>query len=253
MGAGEGGMRQDGRVIVVSGGSGGIGRACVLSLAALGATVVAGFHRNGDAMRKLELELAEQGRTVLSVSADLATPEGPGQLVDAALSSFGRVDGCVTAAGLSSRRLAVGTCPQALDAALRINLGGAIGLARACLRPMIRARYGRIVLFGSRAGIAGLPGSSAYAAAKGGLAPWAASVAGEVGKYNVTVNVVAPGAIRGDATEHSAAEQDLAIRLIGAGRLGEPAEVAAAVSFLLSAEASYVNGSTLVVDGGARF
>lgn len=246
-------MRQEERVVVISGASGGIGGACARQLAGLGATVVAGYHRNGDAVRKLEWELAEQGRTVLGVEADLSAREGPERLVNAALGAFGRVDACVAAAGISNRRLAMAADPRVLDKLLNVNVHGAIGLVKACLRPMMRARYGRVVLFGSRAGVSGLPGSSAYAATKGALQPWAASVAGEVGRHGITVNVVAPGAIRTELSEYSAAEEDLVRRSIAAGRLGEPCEVASAVSFLVSSAASYVNGSTLVVDGGARF
>jgi 3-oxoacyl-[acyl-carrier protein] reductase len=246
-------MGQRGRVVVVSGASGTIGSACARLLAELGATVVAGYHRGEDRVGKLTSQVEEAGGTLVPVRADLSDPEGPARLVAAALDRFGRIDGLVAAAGLRTRRLAMATDAGTLSTLLDVNLAGSVNLAKACLKPMMRARYGRIVLFGSRAGTSGLPGHSAYAATKGALQPWAASLAGEVGKHGITVNVVAPGAIRAEVMDFSPEERDLVLKFIGAGRLGEPEEVAAAVSFLLSPAASYVNGNTLVVDGGARF
>ncbi|MET9801729.1 SDR family oxidoreductase [Streptomyces sp. NPDC006368] len=246
-------MGQRGRVVVVSGASGTIGSACARHLAELGATVVAGYHSGEDRVGKLAAQVEEAGGTLVPVRADLSAPDGPARLVSAALDRFGRIDGLVAAAGLRTRRLAMATDTDTLAELLDVNLAGSVNLAKACLKPMMRARYGRIVLFGSRAGTSGLPGHSAYAATKGALQPWAASLAGEVGKHGITVNVVAPGAIRAEIMDFSPEERDLVLKFIGAGRLGEPEEVAAAVSFLLSPAASYVNGNTLVVDGGARF
>jgi 3-oxoacyl-[acyl-carrier protein] reductase len=246
-------MGQRGRVVVVSGASGDIGSVCARQLAQLGATVVAGYHRGEERAQKLAAEVEESGGILVPVRADLSAPGGPALLAGTALDRFGRIDGLVAAAGLRTRRLAMATDAAALDTLLQVNLAGTVNLAKACLRPMMRAKYGRIVLFGSRAGTSGLPGHSAYAATKGALQPWAASLAGEVGKHGITVNVVAPGAIRAEVMDFSPEERDLVLKFIGAGRLGEPEEVAAAVSFLLSPAASYVSGNTLVVDGGARF
>ncbi|HEX4791553.1 MAG TPA: SDR family oxidoreductase [Actinospica sp.] len=241
-----------GRVFLVAGASGAIGAACARTLLELGGDVVAGYNANADALEPLVKRAADLGRTLSPIQADLASPDGPGRLVAAALQAHGRADGCVAAAGRIGRRLALGTSADQLGELLRVNTLGTLEVARACLRPMMRAGYGRIVLVGSRAGVAGQPGAAAYAATKGALQSWAASVAGEVGRHGVTVNVVAPGAIRTAEQRYTAAEEELALRLIGAGRLGEPTEVAAAVAFLSSPQASYINGSVLMVDGGAR-
>lgn len=245
------------RVAVVSGASGNIGGACCRELAAAGAAVVAGYHTGEKAARLLADDIEAAGGTCLPVAADLSQPGGADALVGAALERFSRVDVCVAAAGVRTRRLALGTDASTVEHLLASNVGSAIGLAKACLRPMMRARYGRVVLFGSRAGIGGLPGHAAYAATKGALQPWASSVAGEVGTSGITVNVVAPGAIRAasaaDTDFHSEEEQELVVRFIGAGRFGEAEEVAGVVAFLGSPAASYVNGATVVVDGGARF
>ncbi|MBB4701891.1 SDR family oxidoreductase [Sphaerisporangium siamense] len=244
----------DDRVAVVSGASGNIGSACCRELALAGATVIAGYHGNEQAAKLLAEQIEAAGGTCVPVQADLSRPDGAQTLVDTALRTFKRVDIAVAAAGIRTRRLALSTDPATVAELLAVNLESAIGLAKACLRPMMRARYGRIILFGSRAGVTGLPGHAAYAATKGALQPWAASVAGELGTHGITVNVIAPGAIRADQTDfHSEEEQKLVLKFIGAGRFGEPEEVAAAVSFLASSSSSYLNGTTVTVDGGARF
>jgi 3-oxoacyl-[acyl-carrier protein] reductase len=244
----------DGRIAVVSGASGNIGGQCARELAALGATVIAGYNSDEKAAVKLAEEVAAAGGSCVPVAADLRQPDAPQQLIDAAVSAYGKVDICVAAAGIRLRRLATVTSADAVDDLLTVNLRSAIAMAKACLRPMMRAKYGRIILFGSRAGVTGLPGHAAYAATKGALQPWAASVAGELGPYGITVNVVAPGAIVAEETEyHSVEEQELVKKFIGAGRFGEASEVAAVVGFLASTSSSYVNGSTVTVDGGARF
>jgi 3-oxoacyl-[acyl-carrier protein] reductase len=243
------------RVVIVTGASGNLGSACARDLAGLGATVVAGYHGNEEAATALAKEISAAGGVCVPVRADLADPQGPEALVRAAQRECGgRIDALVAAAGLRLRRPAVATDPAAGRAQMATNVHSAIDTARACLRLMIRQRFGRIVLFGSVAGSVGLPGHSTYAATKAALQAWAASTAGEVGGRDITVNVVAPGAIRDETMDfHTAEERDLVLKFIGAGRFGEPHEVASMVSFLCSPAASYVSGATLRVDGGARF
>jgi len=244
----------DGRLALVTGASGNLGGACCRDLAAAGATVIAAYNSNKDAATALADEISAAGGTCVPVWADLSDPTGPDDLVATVQESFGRVDLCVAAAGVRVRRPAVATDARLLYELLAANVHGAVSVARACLRPMIRARFGRIVLFGSTAGVNGLPGHSAYAGTKAALGAWASSAAGEVGGRDITINVVAPGAIRADTMDfHTAAERDLVLKFIGAARFGEPEEVAALVSFLCTPAASYINGTTIRVDGGARF
>jgi 3-oxoacyl-[acyl-carrier protein] reductase len=243
-----------GRVAIVTGASGNLGSACCRDLAAAGAAVVAGYCHSRDAADVLAKEISADGGTCVPVGADLSQADGPDRLVARALSEFGRLDALVAAAGSRLRRPAVATDPAMIQQLMALNVHGSISAARACLRPMIRARFGRIVLFGSVAGACGLPGHSAYAGTKAALQAWASSAAGEVGGRDITINVVAPGAIRATTMDfHTAAERELVLKFIGAGRFGEPSEVAALVSFLCSPAASYINGSTVRVDGGARF
>lgn len=242
------------RVAIVSGASGNIGGACARDLARSGATVVAGYHNGEAAARKLADEITADGGTCLPVAADLSSLDGPDKLAAAALAEFGRIDFCVAVAGLRVRRLAAATSATEVAHLMATNFHSAASLAKACLRPMMRARFGRIVVFGSTAGAHGLGGHSVYAGTKAALHAWASSAAGEVGGRDITINAVAPGAIRAEELDfHGEQERELVLRFIGAGRFGEPEEVAAVVSFLCSPAASYVNGATVLVDGGARF
>jgi 3-oxoacyl-[acyl-carrier protein] reductase len=243
-----------GRIAIVTGASGNLGGACCRDLVAAGASVVAAYHSNKDKVTELARDIAADGGACVPMWADLRQPAGPDDLVAQATAEFGRVDTCVAAAGVRVRRPAVATDSSQLSELMAANIHGAVGVARACLRAMIRARFGRIVLFGSTAGVSGLPGHSAYAGTKAALSAWASSAAGEVGGRDITINVVAPGAIRADAMDfHTEAERELVLKFIGAGRFGEPPEVAGLVSFLCSPAASYINGATIRVDGGARF
>jgi 3-oxoacyl-[acyl-carrier protein] reductase len=243
-----------GKTAIVTGASGNLGGACARDLARCGARVLASYHSNEAAAVKLADEIIADGGDCVPVAMDLSTPQGPEQLVKTALGLFGRVDLCVAAAGRRMRKPAMATDAADVSELMAVNVHSAISLAKACLRPMMRQRSGRIVLFGSTAGANGLGGHSLYAGTKAALHAWVSSASGEVNGRDVTINAVAPGAINADDLEfHSASEQQLVLRFIGAGRLGEPEEVASVVSFLCSPAASYVNGETVLVHGGARF
>lgn len=235
----------EGRVAVVSGASGLLGSAICRELSACGASLVLGRHR---------LEPAAGATGAVVVDADLGDPAAGTRLRDAALERFGRLDIVVAAAGTKHRGPALGLCDAELAGLLEVNVAGAVMLVRHCLRPMLRARWGRVVLLGSRAGSVGLPGQAAYAATKAALHAYAASLAGEVGRSGVTVNAVAPGAVHErQGSTYSAAEAAAAESAVAAGRLAQPEEVATVVAFLCSAASAYVTGAVVPVDGGARF
>ena len=166
---------------------------------------------------------------------------------------FGQLNILVYAAGTTLRRAAMLTSTENSRQLVAVNLEGVFSTTRACLRQMIKDHWGRIIILGSRAGRVGLPGESCYAATKGALMAWAASLAGEVGSRGITVNVLSPGALEGGETKYSDAEQEAVISKIGAGRLGTFEEVANVAVFLCSNRATYVNGAVIDVDGGARF
>ncbi|ONI76193.1 hypothetical protein ALI144C_36580 [Actinosynnema sp. ALI-1.44] len=243
-----------GRIAIVTGASGNIGSACAVDLARAGATVVAHYHSNEPAARKVADQITAEGGTCLVVQEDLSNPVGPERLVDRVLLEYGRVDVCVAVAGVRTRKPAVATTAADVSDLMATNFHSAVTLAKACLRPMMRNRFGRIVVFGSTAGVNGLGGHSVYAGTKAALHAWVSSAAGEVAGRDITVNAVAPGAIRADDLDfHSASEVELVLKFIGAGRMGEPDEVASVVSFLCTPAASYVNGACVQVHGGARF
>jgi NAD(P)-dependent dehydrogenase (short-subunit alcohol dehydrogenase family) len=240
---------------LITGATGLIGTQVCLALARAGCRIAGAYHQDEESARALAARAAEHGGHLVALRSELSSPEeGARQLFDAAVDALGPPDVFVGCAGLKSRRPIVATSDPMLAEIFGVNVRAQLGLARLSLRAMQRKGWGRIVLVGSRAGSEGSPGQAAYAASMGALSAWAASAAGEVGHGEITVNVVAPGALVDPETAlYSADEAEAVTRQIGSRRLGEPREVAAVIAFLCSPDASYVNGATLPVDGGARF
>jgi 3-oxoacyl-[acyl-carrier protein] reductase len=233
----------------VLGASGAIGSEICRCLANRRYTVAGTYCTRPDRIESLARELQ-----LKAVFCDVAEQDGPAKAYDEIKSTAGAPAVVVLSAGQKLRASALLTRAQEAELLFRVNVIGQIEFARLALKDMMKARFGRIVLIGSQAGSHGLPGQAAYAASKASLAAWAASVAGEVGRYSITVNTVAPGAMEDAAdTTYSPAERSTIVERIACGRLGSPREVAEAVAFLVSGEAAYINGVTLPVDGGARF
>jgi 3-oxoacyl-[acyl-carrier protein] reductase len=238
-----------GRVALVTGASRGIGRAIALKLAAQGATVVAAA-REQNAAATVE-EITAAGGKADAASVDVADAAAIDALVGGTLERHGQIDILVNNAGITKDQLLLRMKRADWDAVIATNLTGAFALTQAVLKPMIRQRGGRIVCVSSVVGQSGNAGQANYAASKAGLIGFAKSVAQEVASRNITVNVVAPGlietdmtrAITGDAREEWAARIPLK-------RLGTPDDIAAAVCFLASPEASYITGHVLAVNGG---
>ena len=236
-----------GKCALVTGASGGIGGAIARALHAQGAAV----GLSGTRVEALHALAAELGERAPALPADLSDPAAADSLVKAAEAALGGVDILINNAGLARDNLAVRMKDEDWQKVLDVNLTAAFRLSRACLRPMMKKRWGRIVSITSIVGATGNPGQANYAASKAGLVGMSKALAREVASRNITVNCVAPGFIVTAMTESLAEDQRRKLaEAIPAGRLGTPADVAAAVIYLASAEAAYVTGQTIHVNGG---
>ncbi len=242
-------MDLSGRVALVTGGSRGIGRAIAQRLAVAGALVVAAA-REAHAQSVVE-EIGAAGGRAEALSLDVTTDGAADEAVKGLMQRHGRLDILVNNAGIARDQLMLRLKREDWDAVLATNLTGTFLLTQAALKPMIRQRSGRIVCISSVVGQAGNAGQANYAASKAGLIGFAKAVALEVASRGVTVNVVAPGLIDTEMTQAVAdgAREGWAAR-IPLKRLGTPEDVAAAVCFLASDEASYITGQVVAVNGG---
>jgi 3-oxoacyl-[acyl-carrier protein] reductase len=236
-----------GKTALVTGASGGIGNAIAKSLYAQGANVALHGTRR-DVLEALAAELGERAKVFTCAFTDRAAVD---KLVPDVEAAFGGLDILVNNAGITRDGLIMRMKDQDFDEVLDINLGTAFRLSRAAIKGMMKKRYGRIINITSVVGVTGNPGQTNYVASKAGLIGLTKSLAQEVASRNITVNAVAPGFISSAMTEKL--NEDQRNRILGQiplGRMGEGAEVAAAVVFLASAEGAYVTGQTLHVNGG---
>lgn len=241
----------DVRVALVTGSSRGIGRAIALELARTGHQVAVNYlSHEDDATECLSLIEAE-GAKGICVQGDVGSPGEVERCFDEVEASLGPVTVLVNNAGLRKDGLALMTGDFAWDQVIQTNLSGAFYCCRRALKPMLKARFGRIVNITSVAGLRGSAGQTNYSAAKAGLVGLTKSLAREVAAKGITVNAVAPGLIETDLTADLGEERLEAIRSsIPSRRSGRPDDVAAAVGWLCSDAASYVTGSVLTTDGG---
>jgi 3-oxoacyl-[acyl-carrier protein] reductase len=195
--------------------------------------------------------IAAAGGSAIAVQADVGDPDSVTAMFAMIDERLGSVEILVNNAGITRDALVLRMGIEAWDEVIETNLRSVYLVSKAALRGMLRARWGRIVSISSVSGVAGNPGQANYAASKAGIIGFTKSVAREVGSRGITVNAVAPGFIKTDMTDALGDEITTAVReRIALGRLGQPEEVAAAVGYLASDDASYVTGHTLVVDGG---
>jgi 3-oxoacyl-[acyl-carrier protein] reductase len=242
-------LNLDGRVAIVTGASRGIGRAIAKRMASQGAYVVA--TARAENARAVVDEIVAAGGRAESLSLDVTEPGSADSAVAATIEKFGRIDVLVNNAGITRDQLMLRMKRDDWEAVIATNLTAAFTLTQAVLKPMIRQRAGRIICISSVVGQSGNAGQANYAASKAGIIGFAKSVALEVASRGITVNVVAPGMIDTDmtraVTERAREEWEARIPL---KRLGTPDDIASAVCFLASDEASYITGQVLAVNGG---
>jgi 3-oxoacyl-[acyl-carrier protein] reductase len=238
-----------GRVAIVTGASRGIGRAIAAQLARQGAVVVAAA-RGENARPAVDEIVAANGRAE-AVSLDVTEPGACEQLIANVLERHSRIDILVNNAGITRDQLLLRMKRDDWDAVLATNLTAAFALSQAVLKSMIRQRGGRIIAISSVVGQSGNAGQANYAASKAGLIGFTKALALEVASRGITANVVAPGMIETDMTRALTEQaRDEWASKIPLRRLGTPADIASAVCFLASDEASYITGHVLAVNGG---
>ena len=238
-----------GRIALVTGASRGIGKAIAAKLAAQGAHVLAAAR--GENAKPVADEIVAAGGRAEPIALDITEPGACEAAVAGALGRHGRIDILVNNAGITKDQLLLRMKRDDWDAVLATNLTANFGLTQAVLKPMLKQRGGRIVSISSVVGQAGNAGQANYAASKAGIIGFSKAVALEVASRGITVNVVAPGLIDTDMTRAitNSAHEEWASR-IPLKRLGSPEDIAAAVCFLASDEASYITGQVLAVNGG---
>ncbi len=237
----------EGKTALVTGASGGIGGAIAKALHGAGATVAL----SGTRVEPLEALAAELGERAHVLPCNLSDDEAVEALPKQAIEAMGGLDILVNNAGITRDNLFMRMKDEDWDAVININLTSTMRLCRGVMRPMMKARWGRIINISSIVATTGNPGQANYTAAKAGMIAMGKSIAQEVASRGITVNAVAPGFIATPMTDALNDDQkDVINKQIPAGRMGTPEEIAAAVLYLASEEAGYVTGATLHVNGG---
>jgi len=250
-------MRLKGKTAIVTGASSGIGRAIALLFAGEGAHVAVVANLNQKGASETAKEIQSMGRRAFWTLADVSTASAANQLVERTLEEFGRIDILVNNAGIGGRQAGSGslldTSEEAWDRILAVNLKSVYLMSKPTVRHMVHQKGGVVINIASVFGMAGFAGISAYGAAKSGIIHLTRSMAIDYGPLGIRVNAIAPGVIQTRMVEEHLKDPGYQKRMVEAvplGRLGTPMDVAHGALFLASDEASYINGHTLVIDGG---
>ncbi|MDE3000520.1 MAG: 3-oxoacyl-[acyl-carrier-protein] reductase [Gemmatimonadota bacterium] len=239
------------KTAIVTGGSRGIGEAIANRLADEGARVAVCSSRTLESAQAVADAIENRGGSALALQADVSDATDVGGLFKAVLDRWGGVDILVNNAGIARDGLLMRLKPGDWDAVLNVNLKGAFLCTQAAVRPMMRARSGRIINISSVTGLMGNPGQAGYTAAKSGLIGLTKTTAKELASRGITANVVAPGYIPTEMTEKLPEQlKEKILEQVPLGTPGRPEDIAAAVAFLASGDAAYITGQVLVVDGG---
>lgn len=245
--------RLEGKTAIVTGGARGIGRAISVKLASEGANVIICDIVIADAAEETVKLIEAEGVKGAAFKADVTSLEDVENLFKQATELFGKVDILVNNAGVTRDNLLMKMKEEEFDLVISTNLKGTYNMMKAAARPMMKARYGRIVNISSVVGVYGNPGQVNYSASKAGVIGMTKSVAKELGSRGITCNAVAPGFIETDMTKvlPDAVKEEM-VKSIALGRAGQPEDVAKVVAFLASDEAEYVTGQVIEVAGGMR-
>lgn len=240
-----------GRKALITGSSRGIGAEIARTLAAAGADIALNHSQSADQAEAVAGELRKLGRQVAIIQADIREPAQANRLIDDVVNELGALHILVNNAGTTRDNLLIRMSDEEWSAVLDLNLTGAFNCSRPALRHMMRQRWGRIVNITSVGALRGNVGQTNYAASKAGMIGFTKALAREMASRNITCNAVAPGLVKTELTSDlSHTQEELYLGLIPLARLGTEAEIAAAVAFLASEEASYITGQVLNVDGG---
>jgi len=240
-----------GKIALVTGASRGIGRAIALKLASLGAKVVVNYNKNSAAADEVVAAIKQNNGDAITAQGDVSLLADAQKVIKQTIDAYGRLDILVNNAGTTRDNLLALMKEEEFDFVIANDLKSVFNCSKAALRQMMKQKYGRIVNLTSVAGIVGNPGQTNYSAAKAGIIGFTKAIAKEYGAKNIAVNAVAPGYIPTDLTNVLPQDiKDGIIKFTALGRMGTVDEVANAVAFFASDEASYITGQVLAVDGG---
>ena len=242
---------QNERIALVTGASRGIGRETALELARRGCSVAVNYSRSEKAAEETVAEIEAMGRRAFAVKADVSSAAEVKEMFAAVASKLGPVEILVCNAGITRDNLLMRMKEDEWNDVISADLSSLFYCAKEALRPMLKARWGRIIAISSVTGLVGNPGQCNYAAAKAGMTGFIKSLAKEVGSRGITANAVAPGYIETDMTSELPSEiREAMLKNIPSGRPGTPSDVAKAVAFIASEDSEYIQGQVIAVDGG---